>query len=190
MTLRSGERGTIATRPDSKGRRMVDLSAISGALSSLKAANDIAQAMIGLRDAATFQGKLIEFQAKIIEANNSAFAAHDEGFALLSRIAQLEKQVDDVKSWENEKQRSELQELPPGVFVLSLKPAMANGEPQHRLCAKCYAEDKKSILQSAGKVHGEETLSCHGCGARMKVGLFQAPPPQNARPSWSNSRRG
>jgi hypothetical protein len=80
---------------------MVDLSAISGALSSLKAANDIAQAaqaMIGLRDAAAFQGKLIEFQAKIIEANNSAFAAHDERFALLSRIAQLEKQVDILKS--------------------------------------------------------------------------------------------
>jgi hypothetical protein len=32
--------------------------------------------MIGLRDAASFQTKLIEFQAKIIEANNSAFAAH------------------------------------------------------------------------------------------------------------------
>lgn len=52
---------------------MVDMSAIAGALSLLTAANDIAQAMIGLRDAAAFQSKLIELQAKIIEANNSAF---------------------------------------------------------------------------------------------------------------------
>jgi hypothetical protein len=36
---------------------MVDISAIAGALSSFKAANDIAQAMVGLRDAAAFNRK-------------------------------------------------------------------------------------------------------------------------------------
>ncbi|MET3972701.1 hypothetical protein ACT4MK_08590 [Bradyrhizobium barranii] len=47
---------------------MVDISAITGAITALKGANDIAQAMIGLRDAAAFQSKLIEFQNKILEA--------------------------------------------------------------------------------------------------------------------------
>jgi hypothetical protein len=78
---------------------MVDISAIAGALSSLKAANDIAQAMIGLRDAAAFQSKLIEFQAKIIEANNSAFAVHDERSALLQKISDLEKRVAKLEAW-------------------------------------------------------------------------------------------
>jgi hypothetical protein len=169
---------------------MVDMSAIAGALSSFKAANDIAQAMIGLRDAAAFQSKLIEFQAKIIEANNSAFAAQEERSALLQKISDLEKQVAKLEAWETEKQRYELQELPPGVFVRVLKPSMAAGEPIHRLCAKCYEDGKKSILQSAGRVHGQETLNCHGCDARMVVGTFQAPPPQNARSSWASSRRG
>jgi hypothetical protein len=169
---------------------MVDMSAIAGALSSLKAANDIAQAMIGLRDAASFQSKLIEFQAKIIEANNSAFAAHDERAALLQKISDLEKQVAKLEAWEAEKQRYQLQELPPGVFVRMLKPTMAGSEPIHRLCAKCYEDGTKSLLQSAGTVHGQETLNCHRCGARMVVGVYQAPPPQNARPSWVSSRRG
>jgi hypothetical protein len=169
---------------------MVDLSAIAGALSSLKAANDIAQAMVGLRDATAFQSKLIEFQAKIIEANNSAFAAHDERAALLQKIDDLEKQVAKLEAWEAEKQRYQLQEFPPGVFLRVLKPAMANSEPIHRLCAKCYEDGKKSILQSAGTVHGQETLNCHGCDARMVVGIFQAPPPSNARASWASARRG
>jgi hypothetical protein len=157
---------------------MVDISAIAGALSSLKAANDIAQAMIGLRDAAAFQSKLIEFQAKIIEANNSAFAAHDERSALLQKISDLEQRVAKLEAWETEKQRYELQELPPGVFVRVLKPSMATGEPIHRLCAKCYEDGKKSILQSIGKIHGQETLNCHNCGARMVVGIYHTNGPR------------
>ena len=51
---------------------MPDLTAIAHALSALKAAKDIAESMVGLRDAAAFQGKLIEFQSKIIDANNAA----------------------------------------------------------------------------------------------------------------------
>jgi len=163
---------------------MVDISAIAGALSSLKAANDVAQAMIGIHDASVFQSKMIEFQAKIIEANNSAFAAHDERSALLQKISDLEKQVAALEAWEAEKERFELRELPPGVFVRVLKPSMANGEPIHRICSKCYEDGKKSILQSAGTVHGQETLNCHGCGAKMIVGVFQAPPPRNARVAY------
>jgi hypothetical protein len=63
-----------------------DLSAIAAALSSLKAAKDIAEAMIGLRDTTAFQAKLIEFQSKLIDANNAAFAAQDERSAFLLRI--------------------------------------------------------------------------------------------------------
>jgi protein-arginine kinase activator protein McsA len=61
--------------------------------------------------------------------------------------------------------------------VRVLKPSMATGEPIHRLCAKCYEDGKKSILQSIGKIHGQETLNCHNGGARTVVGVYQAPPP-------------
>ncbi len=39
---------------------MPDISALASALSSFKAAKDVAEAMIFLRDAAAFQSKLIE----------------------------------------------------------------------------------------------------------------------------------
>jgi hypothetical protein len=125
---------------------MVDISAIAGALSALKAANDIAQAMIGLRDAAAFQTKLIEFQSKIIEANNSAFAAQEERAALLQQISDLEKQVASFKAWETEKQRYELKDSG-GTFTYVLKPDAQGSEPSHKICAACYQHSKKSILQ-------------------------------------------
>lgn len=146
---------------------MVDISAIAGALSALKAANDIAQAMIGLRDTAAFQTKLIEFQAKIIEANNAAFAAQDERAALLQQIRDLEKQVADFKAWETEKQRYQLEQIWPGATAYALKAATSGTEPIHWLCARCYQDGKKAILQlgtkasdTAGRIKSWECPIC------------------------------
>jgi hypothetical protein len=47
---------------------MVDVSAIAGAASALKGATDIAQALIGLRDAQAMQAKIMELNSKILEA--------------------------------------------------------------------------------------------------------------------------
>ncbi len=116
---------------------MPDMSAIATALSSFKAAKDIAESMIGLRDAAAFQSKLIEFQSKIIDANNASFAAQDERASLLERIRDLEKQVADFKAWEAEKQKYELKEVWPGATTYVLKEDAKGAEPIHWLCANC-----------------------------------------------------
>src|SRR5690242_16345846 len=108
---------------------MTDLSAIATVLTSLKTAKDIAETMIGLRDAAAFQGKMVEFQSKIIDANNAAFAIQEERAAMLSRIRDLEKQVADFERWETEKQRYELKGLGYGSFAYMLKPDARGAEP-------------------------------------------------------------
>lgn len=153
---------------------MVDISAIAGALSAFKAANDIAQAMVGLRDTAAFQTKLIEFQAKIIEANNSAFAAQEERTTLLKQISDLEKKVTDFEAWETEKQRYVLQAVAPGAFAYVLKPDAQPPEEPHWLCAKCYHERKKMILQKIE--HGREcTWGCPTCRAFILVNYMTLP---------------
>jgi hypothetical protein len=53
---------------------MPDISSIATIFTSLKAAKDLAEAMVDLRDAAAFQSKLLEFQSKLIDANSAAFA--------------------------------------------------------------------------------------------------------------------
>jgi hypothetical protein len=153
---------------------MVDMSAIAGAIGALKAANDIAQAMIGLRDASAFQSKLIEFQAKIIEANNSAFAAQDERAALLRQISDLEGEVATLKAERSRLQRYELKDFGGNTFAYQLKQSEANGEPIHRACPNCYNKGHISILQfdfvTAGR---QDRYDCRSCNSQFEFGVRQ-----------------
>lgn len=148
---------------------MPDISAIAAALSSLKAAKDIAEAMVTLRDTSAFQSKLIEFQGKLIDANNSAFAAQDERSALLEQIRDLEKEVAKLKAWETEKERYQLKDVFLGSFAYVLKPDAEGPEPPHWLCTNCYENGKRSILQRGASQGPEYFWACPYCKATIKV---------------------
>jgi Zn finger protein HypA/HybF involved in hydrogenase expression len=149
---------------------MADISAIGAALGALKAAKDIAESMVGLRDASAFQGKMLEFQSKIIDANNAAFAAQDERAALMEKIGELKKRVAEFEAWEAEEQRYHLSECSPGTFAYILKKSMANREPGHALCAACFQKKKKSILQDNGKsMIKDHAFTCPECKAEVKT---------------------
>lgn len=154
---------------------MVDMTALGAALAAFNNAKNIAQTMIGLRDAAAFQQKMIEFQNAILEAQDRAFAANDERAALIDKVGKLEAQVAKLEAWETEKKRYQLESMPPGVFVLTLKPEMANGEPPHHICQTCYQRGKKSILHSDEPGNGIYHLSCNECGSKLQVGNYRAP---------------
>ena len=152
---------------------MPDIGAIAAALSSLKTAKDIAETMIGLRDGAAFQSKLLEFQSKLIDANNAAFAAQDERAALLKRISDLEKEVTDLEAWETTKQRYELKTTNGGGLAWFLKPEAQPTEEPHKICTKCYEDRKRSILQPEGRsgpaahMGNPAKLYCPACRAKV-----------------------
>lgn len=149
----------------------VELSAIASALSSLKAAKDIAEAMIGLRDGAAFQGKLMEFQSKIIDANNAAFAAQDERSTLLERVNVLEKKISEFEAWEAERKRYQLEQFEPGVSVYVLKEEMAAGDPIHHACPNCFANRKPRILQATDRVvYRRRIRVCNDCKSEFAYG--------------------
>jgi septal ring factor EnvC (AmiA/AmiB activator) len=151
---------------------MVDLTNISTALSSLVAAKDIAQSMIGLRDTAAFQEKRLELQSKIMDAQASIFAVNEERAALIKRVSDLEKEIADLETWESEKQRYEMHTVSRfGNFAYVLKESMASGEPTHLICANCYQKRKKSLLQGVVETwQGHRVLICHECGNKIAIG--------------------
>jgi hypothetical protein len=146
----------------------MDMSAISGLLSSLNSAKDIAQAMIGLRDSKAIEGKLLEFQAELLKANGSALAAQQQQFTLLETVRELKEEVTSLKDWTAQKERYELQQIPSfhKPFAYALKPEMQHGEPPHYICTNCYEHGKRSILQPHAK-GGAKLLICHECGAEL-----------------------
>lgn len=154
---------------------MVDISAIAGTVSALKGAVDIAQAIKGLSDAQAIQTKVIDLNSKILEAQSAAFAANDERLALLEQIRQLERKIASFETWEAEKERYELKDIGRGSLAYALREGMRGTEPPHNLCAACYQNGKKSILQP--KSDGFLRLMiCHACQARLVVDHIHAQP--------------
>jgi hypothetical protein len=154
---------------------MVDMSAISGIAASLTTAADITKAMIGLRDAALLQGKVIELQQVILAAQSSALTAQSDHFALMQRIRELEEEKAKLEGWEEERRRYTLKDYGEHTFAFELKPEAANGEPIHRLCPTCFERGRKSILQFTNKIHGQDVYNCPSCEKRFSFGIYQPP---------------
>ena len=150
---------------------MPDISSIATIFTSLKAAKDIAEAMVDLRDAAAFQTKLLEFQSKLIDANSAAFAAQDERSALLQHVSALEKEVANFKAWGARQQRYELKNLGYSAFAYMLKKEERGGEPPHWVCANCFEEKRVSILQFTHVRRGEgKVWICPACKSTVDPG--------------------
>lgn len=149
---------------------MVDIAAISGAMTSLKTAHDIAKTMLGLRDASMVREKVIELQGAILAAQSDAFEANSAQTTLLERVRELEKEVADLKAWDAESQRYQLQQVAPGAFAYTVKADAQGAEPPHWICTNCYQHHRKSILQSRGIGATGETFGCPVCNSTIRAG--------------------
>jgi hypothetical protein len=151
---------------------MAPAAAIAGAASSLQAAGHLVKSLIGLKVTAEVQAKIVELQTAIFDAQGDALAAQSEQFALTQRIRDLEAEVAKTKAWETEKERYELQEFPAGAFAYVLKAEAAGSEPPHRICASCYQEGHKSILQTTSRHSGGEIVQCTRCKVQLTLSSF------------------
>lgn len=154
---------------------MVD--GIGMALTSLKAASELTQSLIKLRDTAKIGEISIELNGKIAAAQQLAIAAQGEQTALVREIDDLKKKIVEFENWTAEKERYQLHDFGGGTFGYLLKEGMENGEPAHRICANCYNKGHKSILQNSGdKYQGREKYECPNCGTKVLFGAFVEPP--------------
>ena len=148
---------------------MVDIIAsFQAAATSLSAASEITKAILGMREEAKIHAKVIELRAAIMDAQSSTLSAQASSLAQIGRIRELEQRIVQMENWEREKQRYQLHQVRPGVLTYTLKQGMEAGEPPHQLCAKCYQDGIKSILQeeqlAVGRTH---LLLCHRCDSEL-----------------------
>jgi hypothetical protein len=154
---------------------VVGFGEIAGVMSSLKAAKDIAETMIGLRDAAAFQEKRIELRSRILDAQSGALAAQDERSSLVEKIRTLEAEIARLKAWDGEKEKYELQRVYPAAFAFVLKPNAGGAEPPHWLCAACHQKSQKSLLQVRILQGRDRFWACPSCKSEIKTGWQTAP---------------
>lgn len=160
---------------------MVDImSSFQAAAASFQSATGIVKAILDLRDAAKIHAKVMELNGAIIEAQSNTLAAQSASLAQNARVRELEERIVQMEDWQREKQRYELHEVKPGVLTYALKESMREGEPAHQLCAKCYQDGVKSILQSEHLAIGRaEMLICNRCHSELIAsGLRQSAQPR------------
>lgn len=126
-------------------------------LDALKTAFDIGKTIKDMDNSAVRNAAVIDLQNEILTAQAAQAA-------LVSQVSELKKEMARFETWETEKQRYELEEMPPGILAYRLKPGMENGEPAHKICANCYNRNVKSLLHSLGSANGRTKWRCHTCG--------------------------
>jgi hypothetical protein len=152
------------------------ISTISAILTSLMTAKELADAMISLRDAEALQTKRKEFLDLMIDAQIKILALQDEHSQMREAKRDLEEQIAAFERWDHEKLRYELKEIGPGVFTYIIKPSMQGMEPTHCICAHCYQQDKKSILQAFNSYTLGASATCPACKTTLN---FDASDPRS-----------
>jgi hypothetical protein len=134
-------------------------------IAAFKTMFDQAKSLMDIHDANTRNMAIIGLQQQIL-------SAQAEESALLERVRALENENVELKKWDAEKRRYQLEMLPPGVYVYGLRPENAAGEPLHSICQTCYQRGKKSVLHASEPSNGIYHLQCHECGTRLRGGAF------------------
>jgi hypothetical protein len=139
-------------------------------ISSFKVMLDIVKGLKDLSTASAREAASVELLEKLVTAYHSQLA-------LEQRMGDLEKEIAAFKDWETEKERYALTDYGSGTFAYALKPAMANGEPAHRICAHCYGQGHKTLLQFVMSTRSQERLHCARCKADIFLGTYRTPEP-------------
>lgn len=151
------------------------------ALGSIKTALDMLKGVRALKSETDINLAVIEIQRILLEAQAAAIDDRERQMGLLDRIAKLEAKQAAREEWKDEMRRYRLTEISDGRFAYVLVEEMANDEPSHKLCVKCFNEGRKSILQTLNKHSGGESVWCQHCKEKTILAPFQNQHAQTVR---------
>ena len=107
-----------------------------------------------------------EVNTKLMQANAVALASQEKQSALATKVQELEKECMRLKDWGQEKERYELKEIASGLFARIEKGFVGSLQSAHKLCANCFEQNSKAILQQQNIDVGRKlSLTCHRCKA-------------------------
>lgn len=146
---------------------------LNGLLSSIRTLTDIVKANKSLRNFNELETALFEVNTKLSATMAVALETQEQQAALTNRIRDLEKENMELKDWNHERERYALHEIMTGRFVYRLQPSMENGEPAHDLCANCFTQGKKAILQVVQTPGFAKTAVCSLCKTEIGLETYQ-----------------
>ena len=145
------------------------MDAISGALTAVSSLMTLSKDISNAKTDHEIAVKTGELNERLGGALQQLIAAQTGYLALLSEKSELEAELLKIKDWAHEKQRYQLHKTESGGLLYRIKPEMQGAEPAHDICANCYENGIKSLLQAAPHVSGHKMLSCHRCNSLVRL---------------------
>jgi hypothetical protein len=129
---------------------------------ALKKAYEIAKSLKDINDQVALNSAVIELQNQILSAQDAAQTARE-------RVADLEARLAELLDWKAIADRYQLKDFGESTFAYELKADKAEGEPAHLICANCFQQRKRSILQYTHG-NGRRYFDCQSCKTRQGLG--------------------
>jgi hypothetical protein len=143
---------------------------IATALSSVKTISDLTSLILKSKVTDAVRDNSIELQSAVIALQTAITGIQAQNYELLNENNQLKQQLADLKKWETEAQKYTLEEIAPGVLAYVFKSGPESITPIHWLCANCYQNKEKSILQRGRKSGVLGTpVSCPRCKTHLRI---------------------
>lgn len=154
---------------------MDPFSAITGTWQSLKIASGIGKSLIDAKVEGEIKEKVIAINDALLETQQRMFDVQASHAEMVEKLRTLQAQLLTLQSWSQEKERYQLHRTDAGGFLYRLKPTETGTEPEHDICAQCYENNIKSILQSAPMANWYQVLVCHRCNSSVQIKRVPAP---------------
>lgn len=160
---------------------MFDAQQIAGAMAGLKAASEIAKAVMGAKIDYEVKEKVLAIQQSLIEAQQSMLTMQQALSDANQRTRNAEDALMAANDWTQEKERYKQFAPYTGTLVYAVKNSEAHGDLPHYICANCYQRGNKAILSFEKLQDGFFALKCTACKYKAPTGYrsagqFEYPP--------------
>jgi hypothetical protein len=155
---------------------------INNMVSGLQSAYGLLKDIADLEQAHAIKAQIADLMRQLLSARENAMSVQMRETALLQEIGALKEQINQMETWDTEKQRYRLHAVDSGAFAYVLKPDMQSDEPPHWLCTQCFEKRHKSILQFKEQLHSPSGMRsdrskwmCPNCRAELNVSYTTKP---------------
>jgi hypothetical protein len=153
---------------------------ISAAIQSVKTVSELAKAANSIANHNELMAAVSEVNARLMDATAVALASQERQSELLNRVAQLEKELADLRERQRIAQRYQLHKFPPGSLAYRLNEEHETTEPAHFLCAKCVDDGGHTKLQP----WGSRRLKCMTCETVIPTDFDPAVQTRRTSSNW------
>ena len=150
----------------------MDAAAAVGALNSLIESVRALRSLRSQKDVdavrADLLGKVIDAQQAVLNLQALAATERERRTAAEKRVSELEQENAHLRDWSEERKRYALVALGPDACAYKMKDAeAASDEPVPHLCAHCFEDAQRSILQAQEYDSYTRILECPRCKTRV-----------------------